>query len=381
MGDVREERWDVQGVRPRYYPVESLAGLRGLVEDEVSQLLASMEGKGGGEVLIILDGVERAGPEARGVLEGLLARLEDREDVKLLVLCETDAYTSWPQPLPIPRHALLPLLEAQRRRAVGQLLGAEAADVKIGVGAAAGNPALFDLALRGGDVGDVAEEVLDRWLAAVTGSDEEADGLAAEAFEAFKGDGTESVELEASEELAYSSSSLLGSSIVARQLLAARHLARLSPDIAVDLFTQAPSKWEPVLRSQLHRLQDSPEAHKLVQGLNSGTELNAQRGALLVSDLPIGTSSIHRDRIAALALQTIEQSRLPTTSRVKAGRILSVLHDPRDLQALTSVPVGTFPMGSNTHPNSQPIHEVSVQRFRIGIYPVMGGKHRLRQRL
>ncbi|KZM24154.1 hypothetical protein ST47_g4687 [Ascochyta rabiei] len=370
-GDVREETWDDAGVQPYYLPVPSLPGLKEVTEETVPRLLASAGRRERSTALIVLDAVEKAGPEARGYLEGLLDLIEHREDARLLILCETDAYTAWSQPLAVTRHALLPLLETQRRAAVGQLMKVEPAEVKLGLGMAAGNPALFGLALRGGDVGDVAEEVLDKWLAAVAGSSDEAERLAAEAFEAIKDDAANNAEGKSSKESAYSSSLLLGSSSVARQLLAARHLTRLSSDIAVALFAQAPARWEPVLRSQLHRLKDSPEAHKLVQELTSGTELNAQRGALLVSDLPIGSSAVHRDRIADLALQIIEQGQLPTPYRVKAGRVLSSLHDPRDLQRLASVPTGTVLMGSNTHPNSQPIHEVFVESFRIGVYPVV----------
>ncbi|KAF9697788.1 hypothetical protein EKO04_004275 [Ascochyta lentis] len=250
-------------------------------------------------------------------------------------------------------------------------MGIEPAEVKIGLGRAAGNPALFALALQGESVGDAAEEVLDKWLAVVTVSSVEADLLAAKALEAIKNDTSRSVDATSSEHSASSNNLLLGSSSVARQLLAARHLADQSPEIAIELFTQAPSKWEFVIRSQLKRLQDSPEAQELVRGLTSGTESNAQRGALLVSDLPIINSAVHRDKIADLALQIVEQGNLPTSSRVEAGRVLSSLHDPRDLQILASVPAGKFLMGSNTHPNSQPIHEVSLKSFRIGVYPVV----------
>lgn len=44
--------------------------------------------------------------------------------------------------------------------------------------------------------------------------------------------------------------------------------------------------------------------------------------------------------------------------------------DPRDLAALATVPASTVTLGSNTHVNSQATHELSVDTFHIGIYPV-----------
>ncbi|USW51583.1 Putative sulfatase-modifying factor enzyme, C-type lectin [Septoria linicola] len=53
-----------------------------------------------------------------------------------------------------------------------------------------------------------------------------------------------------------------------------------------------------------------------------------------------------------------------------AGSALSHLCDPRDLMSLAEVPAGKVTIGSTTHANSQPLHEIALQSFKIGKYPV-----------
>ena len=376
LGHVREERWNAQGVQPYYFAIRSLVALREVTEKTIPAILIALRHRdaGKGNALIIVDVPAKADTEVSDLLANLVALVELREDVRLLILCDSEASSTWMLPPALVRHRLLPLLESQRRTAVSKSTRTNPQKVTAGVGKAAKNPALFAMALQAGDVGDVAEEVLDKWLSVVTSTGAEADKLTANAFQSLKSAALGNPDGPDHEPSNILEHRLLAGSTLIQQLLAARHLASLSPDAAVELFAQTPSTWEPVIQSQLKRLQSSPEAHSLVQGLLASSGEFAQRGALLVADLGISNIAEFNDRIASLMLQVIEQGTLPVLSRVKAGRSLSHLGDPRNLQALASVPAGSFFMGSGTHPNSQPVHEVCIEPFRIGVYPVVN-KH------
>lgn len=159
-----------------------------------------------------------------------------------------------------------------------------------------------------------------------------------------------------------------------RQLLAARHLATLPAATAVSAFRSNPPLWTPVLVSLAARLSGSAGAEELVAALIDGEGDDILRGALLAADLQEKPGEL-RDRIAGLLLAILEEGRLSAPEREKAGRRLSAWGDPRDLQALATVPGGMFTFGSNTHPNSAPPHPVGVEPFRIGIYPVVNAHY------
>lgn len=61
---------------------------------------------------------------------------------------------------------------------------------------------------------------------------------------------------------------------------------------------------------------------------------------------------------------------LSVYDRIEAGKKLSWLGDDRELDALAAVPGGSFMMGDHLIANNQPIAKISVNSFKMGIYPV-----------
>jgi iron(II)-dependent oxidoreductase len=107
----------------------------------------------------------------------------------------------------------------------------------------------------------------------------------------------------------------------------------------------------------------------LIEALVAGSGDDVLRGALLAAELQTEAGPL-KERIAAQILAVVSKGALSAPERERAGRILSVWNDPRDLDALAQIPAGSFTFGSNTHPNSAPSHAVEVEAFRIGLYPV-----------
>ncbi|KXH34800.1 hypothetical protein CSAL01_00381 [Colletotrichum salicis] len=107
----------------------------------------------------------------------------------------------------------------------------------------------------------------------------------------------------------------------------------------------------------------------LVDGLPGGKPASSQRAALLVAGL-IPLSAEVESKVKSFILEIIENGALSAGEREKAGRLLSRYGDPRDLTGLAVVPAGSFLIGSESHPNSQPLHRISLERFRIGFYTV-----------
>lgn len=161
-----------------------------------------------------------------------------------------------------------------------------------------------------------------------------------------------------------------------QHLLAARQLVEEDTQVAIDLYNQNPCLAEPIIRSGLVRLRDigSPELLKSLEGLVAGSGVNAQLGALLVSDFISSSSPLHQ-RVSNHLLAIIKEGTLPITQRLKAGRTISLLGDPRDLTSLTAVPSNTFTIGSSTHPNSSPPRSITISSYRIGVFPVVNREY------
>ncbi|KAH6656045.1 C-type lectin protein [Truncatella angustata] len=350
LGMVYDESWEAAGrVLSSYFTVDNLETLRGLRETTLPELVESWsEGvrqgaRAGTSLLIILDTVEKAeSREGRELLASIVAFVEKSGSARLLVLGETEALKNWVLPPAIARHELLPLLVIQRQHALDSIANwtepattTEKGYIKketcvipqgTGAGAAAALPAIFALALHASHSGSKAEDTLDAWLAVVCPSSDLASRLSVDAFDRVVATVNKQQTRPHLHRDVYPSSSRsmpwLASTGAVQQLLAARHLANLVPDAAVELFHLASSLVEPTIQSVL------------------------------------GT--------------------LSTSERQRAGCILSRLGDPRDLTALTIVPFGTFIFGSRTHPNSQPVEPLSLRNsFRIGIYPVVNREYAL----
>ena len=83
-----------------------------------------------------------------------------------------------------------------------------------------------------------------------------------------------------------------------------------------------------------------------------------------------------RERAAGWLAALLEAGALPVLERVQAGEKLALLGDPRDLEELVEIPAGKFWMGSDIEFDAdaweieEPRHEVSLEAFKIGKYPV-----------
>lgn len=114
----------------------------------------------------------------------------------------------------------------------------------------------------------------------------------------------------------------------------------------------------------------------LLRGLLSGSRTQIQLGALLAYDfLHDGDELL--EQISSQMLVIVKEGTLPIMQREEAGRILSRLGDPRDLTSLAKVPTGEFVLGSEDHSNSQPPAMISLEGFRIGLYPVVNREYAL----
>lgn len=371
LGDVRQESWDAGKILPHYYVVSSAESLKSLVEATLPSILEAVMTKESSEqdgTLIVLDGVEKAGYEALGILATLSAQVQRSENTRLLILGKASICRHWVLPSDIVRHELLPLLVAQRRITVSELLGADNTSAQVGTAGAAGNPALFALALQAQHPGDNAEDLLDAWLSVPRRQDASAEVLSEKAYRQFS-DGVSSSPPATSLSCSPSSGASPSCDAV-RHLLAARHLYGLQNDVAVQLFRQDPLTSEPVIRSLLSRLSLSGKSEPLVDELLNEPSSGAQRAALIVADFAKASKRL-TDKIKNLVQNIVKQGNLTASEREKAGRILTRLGDPRDLKALANVPVGNFTMGSTSHPNSQPLDTITVSSFRIGLYPVV----------
>jgi iron(II)-dependent oxidoreductase len=358
LGTVHEERWDLEDVIPVYLRATGPQTFGDLLERAVPGANELFDGQRLDDekatVLIILDALEAAGAEGPRVLAEALAFQKAHARVRLLALGEISAVKSWPLPADCVRYDLLPLLKTQRIDAAARLAGLDLARSNVALGAAAGNPAQFAMAMSAGDTGETAEAITDRWVARIAGDEKTAALLCGLAFDALHGE---------------SDDPALFPVTRVRQLLAARHLASQTADKAVLPFKKQPALWAPVLRGLAKRLSGTEVADRLIEALLLGEGDEVLRGALLAADLVSETSSL-RDRIASHLLAIVTDGALSAPQREQAARILSCWGDPRDLQMLVEIPAGAFTFGSDTHPNSAPPHVVTVDVFRIGIYPV-----------
>jgi iron(II)-dependent oxidoreductase len=286
------------------------------------------------DALLILDDAEAL---AHGVLAALAAR---HPRLRILALAEAETGGGWVLPPGFRRHALIPPLPRQRA----------AWRARCGSAATAlpAHPGLLSLALAL-DAQD-AHDLPARWIGAQPGLDVAALAAAAAGPRwhppAALDEGT---------------AAMLDRDFL-RDHLAAQHLATRSPADAAALFRAAPAAWRAPLR--LLAAKPGLAAALLVGGDDAGALLAAE-----MQDAPA-------DALRAALLRAIERDALPIPDRVRAGRHLARLGDPRDLEELVAMRAGRLHMGSGTHPNSAPPHEVAVAAFRIGRYPVTNALYR-----
>jgi iron(II)-dependent oxidoreductase len=290
--------------------------------------------------LLVVDDVERLGEGWREFAAGVVALLDAHPSLRVLMLGDALRMDGWPLPAGLARHALLPLPEPERRDALaarGMRLGRAAA-----LDPAAGHPGIFGLALRVDAPASGVEAIVDAWRAAA-GRDERDAALARPWL---------------------------------ADLLAAAELAVMpDPGPALAAFARDPEAAAPVLASLLSRWSgDRARGEALVAGLLDMPGDGGHRGALCAAAFAEAFPGM-RARLRGALVAIVEAGALRPAERVAAGRALSRLGDPRDLEALIDVPGGSFAMGCATNPNSSPPHRAAVEAFRIGAYPVTNARY------
>ena len=289
--------------------------------------------------VLLLDDAERLGAGWRDVAAGIPGLLAAHPRLRLVILADARPAASWALPAELVRHAMLPLPTAERRRARSASGCAPANDPALSP--AAGHPGLFALACQAGPIGATAtaEDIVDSWI-----------------------------------ELAPRDASPPRPWLAA--LVDAARLARSAdPAAAVARFAAEPDAATPLIASLLARWRgDVARAATLVDALLDLHGDGGRRAALCVARHADRLPAL-RPRIAALLLDTVQAGALRPEERIAAGRALSVLGDPRDLEALVEVPGGMVTMGCASNPNSSPTHPVAVAPFRIGAYPVTNARY------
>ena len=267
----------------------------------------------------------------RDFAASLMQLCADHPALRVLLLGETRSVVGWLLPDGMARHALLPLPRAERHRAMP---ATSTGSAKAALGKAADHAGLFALARDFGGRDDSLEAIIDAWHAAAPEN-----GQATPRW--------------------------------LEPLRIAKECA-LSGDVAsaIALFSADPTNASPAIVSLLARWQAAPALRSaLMEGLLRLPGEARFRAAILVVAGHEAAPEL-RNRMRDILHEIVRLGALPPVERVEAGRALSLLGDPRDLEALVDVPGGVFTMGSASHPNSSPVHLIAVASFRIGAYPV-----------
>lgn len=368
---VFDEAWETDNTWPCYFAVESLESMRELFGNTIPRLIETLSTKQQAIkriLLLVVDSIEHGGEKGRIFVTDLLACIKALDSVKLVLLGQTSIINDWVLSPDVSRYEVLPLLEVQRQQAIIKLTQVTQLQTGIGMGDAAANPSLFALALESSQRGDQCEELLDAWLDVVAPEKRIAEIVITQAFDRVSNNMPYAPQATSPNDAKVASPAL--SSKVVQELLAARHLVNLPFDTVITLFQANPLGYDAVLRSLLHRTNINGSSGHLVKQLIRDPGTHSRLGALLVSDFTAETST-YRDEVLNHMLKIIVEGTLPVARREQAGRVLSRLGESRDLTALATIPAGHFTIGSENHPNSQPVRRLSVERFKIGLYPVV----------
>jgi iron(II)-dependent oxidoreductase len=339
-GDAAPERWTLGPVLPAL--VNALPGMTlGRIVDAAGDAFgaALRAGEAGPLPILIVDDAEalRDGwPDVAADLPGMLTA---HPRLRLLFLGEARETGGWRLPGGLARHALTGLPVAQRRQAQASSGRPPASDPALSPAAA--HPGIFAMARQIGPIGAAAsaEDIVDAWLARA------APGAPAP--------------------LAW----------LAPLADAARLARRGDPAPAVARFAADPAGAGPLIESLLSRWRhDVARTVALVGALLDLPGDGARRAALCVAGHADRLAGL-RSRIGDVLLDTVQTGALRPAERIAAGRALSILGDPRDLEILADIPGGAFTMGCASNPNSAPPHRVVVGSFRIGAYPVTNARY------
>ncbi|GBQ67139.1 hypothetical protein AA103196_1607 [Ameyamaea chiangmaiensis NBRC 103196] len=345
-GTRRQESWSGPVPEPVLYRVED-----GDDWDHVIRTLTD-EGLLEANTLLIIDGLEKC-PDPESILRNAAALLEAHSALRVVVLADGYFCRGLAVPDAFAPFSLIALNDAQKADALARRACRADAD---GMPA---RPDLFVAAMAvGGAAGADPVAVADAWLHAQ--SDERRAALATAAVADGQPVGADR----------------LITSDFARTILypvlAARAFSMLPAHDVLVRVAQSPLRWRstiPLLAMVLRERGQGTTA--LARGL---LELSDRWAIGLLSAAALCVTSTDDDdllRAARRALTTmIAQGGATLALRDQAARYLALVGDPRALDTLIDVPPGRSVIGSDTHPNSQPVHAVRLAGYRIGRYPV-----------
>ena len=367
------EQWDLTSLRPCYFAINGSEDPEALACHTIPSLLANASTSDSAGLVFVIDAIEHAGPGSANYIESIAAQISSSSNKrhKLLLLGDVSAFGSKVVPLSVTRYNIRSLSLVQRRDAISKMMHVEPKTIDCALGDAASNPALFALALQTKGQGDQEEALVDAWLHSVNDGATSTVYIEQAAFHQIP----QEIRHAPAVELKPGSSSdklpLLARSRKVKHLLAARYLSNVPADIAVAFYKNNPILTAAIIQSLLIRLRIAPPTKfdDLAQALLQAGGTTSQRAALLITKA--GSMSPHIEhKICHAALAIIEEGHLPIAERQDAASMLSRFGDPRDLTLLVGVPAGIITIGSSTHPNSQPVHGLHVDAFRIAAFPV-----------
>ncbi|WP_323769779.1 formylglycine-generating enzyme family protein [Antarctobacter sp.] len=267
-----------------------------------------------GPVLLILDGLERE-TDPSALVQAAMAWLADTHETRLLILCESGALETIRLHPDLRAHALLPLLKPAR-----------------------------EAALTGMQRHDPCDEM---WVHA----------------------GLWALSLDESRALRIAEAAALP--VEAEWLQETRDaaaLAALDAEGVVARVLSNKARWTGPLRALVVSRGEDAE---LATALAGAGEL----GMLMAAADLTPAASPAAPELARMLADAIEAGGAAPALRRRAGQALARLGDPRPLDQLVEIPAGRYEMGGDLHPNSAPSHEVTLQAFRIGAFPVTCGAY------
>ena len=373
VNNTASEKCDLTGSRPCYFAIDGPEDLEALAYQTIPTLLADRPSSHPPGWVILVDAIENAGPKSSQHIESIAAQFlaSSNKRHKLVLLGDASAFGDTSVPLIVTRYNIRPLSLEQRRNLVSTLTNVDSETVDYALGDAASNPALFALAFQAKDQGEKPEALLDAWLEAKFETEASGSSIEQNAFHQICRKIHHIPALDVKPDSLSDELPFLARPRRVKQLLTARYLSSLPADVTVALYQRGPVLTADIIQSLLTRLRDTSSANfdDLTQALLHKDDTTSHRAALLIAEAGSISAQLEH-QICHIAHAIIEQGHLPIAERQDAASVLSRWGDPRDLAGLVDIPAGTITLGSNTHLNSQPIHKLDIDAFRIALFPV-----------
>ena len=373
-GTVTEEHWSGPKALPCYVVARGPATLAELLEQQAPDAEVMFSALPDEVFLLVIDAADRLGSSAPSLLQDLAALAARHTNLRLLICGASDICHDWALPAAFRKHALLPLLTAQRQAYDPR--PALAADDAV-----LGNTGLFLLSLALPAVPATDYALVGAWLEHSSPTAALTEKLVSAGFARYAQQDQErqaddaALADELADELAGTALTGCLEQSFLLMYLAAQHLAGMPARQVAALFYAEPDLWRAPIKALVqHWGSASTHSTGMISALMTGAGAQGMVAAVLVADLlgdgPQSGATAQRDAIRFAMQQIVEDGTLTVALREQAGRHLARYGDRRELEALVHIKAGSFVMGSAAHPNSNPPHRVMLGSYRIGQYPV-----------